>query len=425
MLDADEIELESGDLEISLAGDGAINKRTDGVVQLNYDSPAYSGAVVVHQGVLVAGSFQGFSPAPNALGLGETTILPGGTLVHGSADTQGGSFLLNSRLNLAGGDVGLTRTIAASRWDFNGSSRVSAPSRLLLFDPLGYDDIVASVVNFTKRLAMSANLAMLGEGTANLSGGLSLSGDVTLDAQAAAVTIGGTIIAADSGSGALRLRGPGAFTLPNQLGAGSPGPVILDIGAGSTARVAGNTQLTVDNNATLIVNGTLANAEPLIIKNGKLAGSGIVGNVNNQSGEVSPGNSIGVLTTGSYNQGPGGLLTMELLAGPPNTSDLIRANSATLAGTLHAVLASGGDKGVGTTFNLVIANTISISSLQLTTSGFDGFHPRLFVNQIVSGPDVGKQVLQLMLVPEPAGASLALIAAAALTALLRRRFAQV
>jgi uncharacterized protein (TIGR03382 family) len=30
-----------------------------------------------------------------------------------------------------------------------------------------------------------------------------------------------------------------------------------------------------------------------------------------------------------------------------------------------------------------------------------------------------------MLVPEPAGASLALIAAAALTALLRRRFAQV
>jgi autotransporter-associated beta strand protein len=418
--DADEYLLESGSLAMSLVGDGPMRKVGDGVVELECDSPNYTGAVTIERGVLhVAGI--SVRRTPQALGTGGVTILPGGTLIHASIGPAGATKLLNSKVNLAGGDVGVAISSAQAPWNFEGAWRVTAPSRLLLFDPQGRDEIAPAVVNVHDAVTLENNsaLSVLGSGVANFTTGIVAAGDATLSVDEGAATFG-SITAAPAG-GALRLRGPGAFTLPNQLGPGSPGPITLDIGAGSTAKVVGNTQLTVDNDATLIVNGTLANAEPLIIKNGTLAGSGVVGNVNNQSGEVSPGNSIGVLTTGSFNQGPGGLLTMELLAGPPNTSDLVRATSATLAGTLHAVLAPAGNKSVGTTFNLVIANTISISSLQLTTSGLGNFQPWLFVAPIVGGSDVGKQVLQLMLVPEPAGATLALMTTTAIAAVLRRR----
>lgn len=99
---------------------------------------------------------------------------------------------------------------------------------------------------------------------------------------------------------------------------------------------------------------------------GVLRGSGqVTGNVTNTSGTVAPGASPGRLTvTGSYVQGPGGRLLVEIAGTTPVTQfdQLVVTGAATLAGSLEVVTDPG--------FGPLISDEFEILTAASRTGGF-------------------------------------------------------
>jgi hypothetical protein len=412
-IDAESYELESGTLSISLTGNGTVRKLTDGVVELEYESPNFDGPIFVERGVLVAGSHLAVVSVPRALGNGETTILPDGILVHGAKLPSAGHMQLDAKLHLAGGDVGLGLATATTRWDFNGEWRITADSRLLLFDPFGNDEIrtpagiaATATVNLLQSVGISDNagLTMLGPGGVHFAGGLTIAGNVSLAAPEAAVHLSSVSAAVQAST--LHLRGGGAFEIPNTLAPGIGEEFTVEIAEGATASPSLG-DFTLAEGVTLNVNGQLANSDPLTVLGGTITGSGIIGNVINDNGEIAPGNSVGVLTVDNYEQGSAGVLSIELLGGPDASSDKLRADVANVSGTVNAMLAPGASVVAGNEFHILIADQILTGGLILQPFGFDG---RLDVITLSTGPDAGKQALRLLVVPEPTAGLLGAIA---------------
>jgi autotransporter-associated beta strand protein len=407
LLDAEEYLLESGNLTISLTGDGPMRKLSTGLVELSNDSAGYTGAITIEQGTLVAGS-NSVVRTPQALGQGETEIRDGGTLIHGSAGASG-FMQLNADLHLAGGDVGIWRSIAATRWDFEGDWRVSKPSRLLTFDPLGIDELGNVTVNVRGGVTLhdDAGLSVLGGGSVNLLGGVFVDGQSVISTEDSTVVL--PAVNAAQGGGSLRLDG-GRFSIPAKLNNDpNAGNLVLEIGPTAIAQLTTSASLVIGDGDTLVVNGSLSNTTPVILGGGTLQGVGKLGLVSNVQGEVAPGNSVGVLTTNIFNQSPGGLLTMEVFGGPGLLSDQLRTDVATLSGVLNAITAPGGQLVPGDVFTLVVGRQLTVNNLQLVT---DGIAAKLNVVTLQDGPDAGLQALQLTVIPEPA-ASLLFITALA------------
>jgi autotransporter-associated beta strand protein len=405
-IDANEVVLESGTSAVSYSGSGMIRKTTNGAAELDYDSPDFKGEVVVEQGTLIAGSHS-VVRSPLALGSGVTTINSGGTLVH-SAVTSVGSFMeLDAALDLAGGSVGIGSSISTTQWDFNGPWVVSVPSRLLLFDPLAQSEISLPTVNLRQSVALSAaaGLTILGQGTVNVLSGLIVSGDTSLDASESSIKL--SSISPTCSDAILHLRGAGSFEIPRNLSLIAGASLKVEIAADSTAHPAAGNPFNLNDGVTLIVNGHLNNTQPLIVNKGNIQGTGVIGDVMNNDGSLSPGNSIGVLTVGAYNQGSNGVANFELFGGPDNLSDQLRARTASLSGTLNVFLAPNAQVEYGETFDLLIANQVSVSNLQLHIDGLTG---RLDVVTVLGGADAGRRALQLTIIPEPSSLGLSLMA---------------
>jgi autotransporter-associated beta strand protein len=396
LIEADQYDFQSGRLCASLTGAGPMHKSTEGLVELDNDSPTYAGAITIDGGVLVAGGNRSVRIAPQALGLGETEIRSGGALIHGAASTDGYMYL-NAKLHLAGGDVGIISSITTSRWDFDGAWRVTAPSRLLTFDPHGEDDITGAVVNVRGAVTLQdqSKLTVLGDGSVNFLGGVNISGHSELSSPEAPIALSN--LAPATGGGTLLLSGAGRFLLPSSLTALPTAPLTLEIAPETLAGMPTSAP-SVMSDVHVIVNGRLFTDSPLELLGGELSGTGKLLDVTNDHGDVSPGNSVGTISMRHYVQGPQGTLNSELFGGPSHLSDLIRADAASLAGTIHAILASGAHVHSGDVFNLVVARDITANGLALFPEGFAG---RLQVVPLTSGPDAGLQALQLTIVPEP------------------------
>ncbi|MBI3419948.1 MAG: autotransporter domain-containing protein [Proteobacteria bacterium] len=188
-----------------------------------------------------------------------------------------------------------------------------------------------------------------------------------------------------SGAGGITIGSGGLLT---EIGTATYSGVISGAGAVSTA-TSGTWTLTgtntytgattVGSGTTLIDNGTIdSTVGGLTVNNGgTLMGTGTVtGDVTNH-GNVSPGNSIGTLTVGSYTQGSDGELNIEF-----NNSDidLITMNAAGLAdlnGTIDVIpVAAGGRYIRGTTQSFIIAgDNLSGPTLSGTFSNAPGPNP--------------------------------------------------
>jgi hypothetical protein len=118
----------------------------------------------------------------------------------------------------------------------------------------------------------------------------------------------------------------------------------------------------------------------------------------------------------SYTQTLLGTLAIEIGALGNDFVDIGQTGSggASLGGTIALSLLNGFDPGLGATFNILTADTITSNAI-LTGSTPSG---RTFAPMIVTGGD-GRQVLQAVVVPEPA--SLVFAAAASLWIMVRRR----
>ncbi|MEX0643475.1 MAG: hypothetical protein WD468_12280 [Pirellulales bacterium] len=404
-LDANEVVLESGNTNISFSGNGTMRKLTDGVAEVSYDSPNFMGSVIVERGTLVAGSRFSSVRSPQALGTGTATINSAGSLVHSAVDPSGVFMQLNTALHLAGGTVGIGTLSSASRWDFNREWLVTNKSRLLMFDPLANNEITLPTVNLlqTTTLADAAELSILGEGTLNFAGGVSITGDATLNVIESSANLSAISSIIDGGK--LHLSGGGTFQIPRVLTAATGKSLMIDVSSGATATPSAGSPFSIDDRISLSINGRLANTQPLILNGGTLQGGGTTGNVTNIEAIVSPGNSVGVLTVGVFNQGIAGGLHIELLGGPNHASDQLRAQTASLSGVVNAVLMPNAQIIVGDVFNVLIANQIQTSNLQLSTSGFNAL---LKVVNLTSGADAGRMSLQLTIVPEPLSIALLL-----------------
>ena len=409
-IDADQFTLESGTVSAPFAGTGILRKTTPGLVSLEVESTNFLGEVIIEEGLLLAGG-ESVRATPKALGKGRTTILPGGTLVHGSVLSGAGYMLLDADLDLAGGDVGLAVSIRTPRWDFNGDWSITAPSRFLMFDFSGRDNVsvptgerATPIVNVLQRVAISdsAGLTILGEGEFNFAAGVVVSGNTFVNVGDDGVALLNAFSAHTEGA-KLELQGMGVAALPSLLTNEGSGSLTIEVTSGATAGFSLRST-TIDEGVTLALNGHTTGRPFFVLDGGTLSGSRIHGIVNNRSGILSPGDGIGEVHLERIQQDSDGVLSVELLGGATPASDVIHARDATLSGLISLTLVDGSQVYPGDQFDLVIADTLSIQGLALATDGFLG---RLELVTPDAGARTEKTVLRLTVVPEP-GATLLL-----------------
>ena len=255
-------------------------------------------------------------------------------------------------------------------------SNVSAPSARLLVGSGGQANILAGSTTFGS-VDITGGL-LSGAGTLNVSTSLnqtggSLSGSgATLLAPAATTTLGAVAVnRALTNQGSLALNGSTLSALLTNSGG-----VSVSGSANANAGIQQNAGfVNVPSGQTLGVGGT-----GLVLAGGTLKGGGtIVGNVNNQTGVVSPGASPGILTiTGNYTQSPTGTLNVEIAGTTPGTQydQLIVSGTATLDGNLSVSLLSGFIPSAGNTFNVLqagsVSGTFASTSLPLSVSALYG-----------------------------------------------------
>lgn len=125
--------------------------------------------------------------------------------------------------------------------------------------------------------------------------------------------------------------------------------------------------VTVQNSGTLQVTGSL-NGAVLVAAGGTLMGTGSVGSVDS-SGTLAPGASIGTLTVnGNLNLRSGNTLQVEI--SPRAADKLAVSGSASLGGTLQ-VLPEVGSYTVGTSYDVITAQSVSGQFNTLATSNPD------------------------------------------------------
>jgi hypothetical protein len=125
------------------------------------------------------------------------------------------------------------------------------------------------------------------------------------------------------------------------------GKILTKTGAGTMAI----------NNRVTLAGGTVVGAQ------GTISGDGTIGgDVYNEGGTLSPGNSPGLMAiAGDYTQGDRGTLLIELagIAAGTNYDQLQVDGGALLDGTLEVALLDGFQPGLGDTFDILDFNTVS------------------------------------------------------------------
>jgi hypothetical protein len=234
--------------------------------------------------------------------------------------------------------------------------------------------------------------------------------------------------AAIGASGAFNLSGGTAAANILQFGnvsqtSGTPGTNVFTL-FGTGTLLAGSITIgnPAANNAFNFVGGSLSATTvniPLSNKGGMLDPATLVFGGDNITTVVA--SAIGTMTfsgANSYTQDANSVLSIDLA---PGANDFISIGSslpvanATLAGTIALRLADGFDPALGTRFSILTADSIvdDTTITGVTPSG------NMFASEITFAPD-GREVLDLIVVPEPATWSL-LAGAAALFGAKRRR----
>jgi outer membrane autotransporter protein len=231
-------------------------------------------------------------------------------------------------------------------------------------------------------------------GTYNLQGGSLTAGTVNLNLGGAFSQTGGNLNAAIfnqqggtvagalsnhgtfnyiSGTFSGRLLNYGAanfnadFTAANGLANYSA----MGIDAGRTVTLNGQG---LDNQGSLVVNGTLIGGGPLLnYTNGFLGGTGTLQGAFTNRGTVNPGNSVGTLNVeGSYTQTARGILQVEIASA--TSYDQLRVmgvpGTAILNGALTPTLLNGYRPQAGQVFGGVVSATGGISGAFSTLSNF-------------------------------------------------------
>ncbi len=416
--------LEIGDwIDVGGAGQGTLNINSGGTVHVQTAVTLGDTSTGVGHGI-VSGSGSsltgGYMFVGNS-GHGDLTINTGGSV------STPGSFSIGGN----SGSVGIVNV------DGIGSSlQATGPGGWMLVGDAGQGTLTitnGATVSVSGLLVIGRSWGGYGfppNGSVNISGGSSL--------QAGSLEVG------ESGIGFLTINGGSASAANIYLGSVSSGYGVITLnGAGSSLHSSGLIEVGVDGVGTLTANtlssitvgqqlliragctvdliggglmsvgnvgfATPASGSVLIGTGGDVGGNGtIIGAVVNNGGTVDPGFSPGALhITGSYTQGAGGTVHMQLGGASPGTGydQLFVSGDMQLAGLVKVDLINGFIPTLGETFNVFsIGGSFSDPTATFNFPGLPaGEH---FTTAFSAG------IFSLTVVPEPS--SLVLAAGAAL-----------
>jgi autotransporter-associated beta strand protein len=275
----------------------------------------------------------------------------------------------------------------------------------------------------------SQNLVKIGTGTLILTGANTYGVGTTVSAGTLQIGNGGTT--GNLGSGAVTNNAALVFNRSNNFSVSttiSGSGTVTKEGDGIMTLLGTNayTGNTIVNDGTLAVNGTASASAFTVNNGGTVIGTGTVGALTvANGGRIGPGNSPGILNTGTIDLQSGGILDIELNGATAGTGydQLNVTGSVTLAGQLSVtmgftpienslffiLLNDGSDAINGTFIGLADESVFNVSGQEFRISYFADRTGNTFTG----GNDVA-----LMAIPEP---STSLLAGFALTALLIRR----
>jgi autotransporter-associated beta strand protein len=361
----------------AISGNGGLTKIGAGLLTLSNNSNSYTGTTTISAGTVLI-------TANNALGSSSaaTTVAGGAILqVQGGISVPEAVTLAGTLQNLSGdntwaGTVGLgsgavlqvdagmltisgqvsggdltktgagTLTLSNSTNNYTGATSIMAGTLKAGVD-LGLSSASAVTVasgatldlnNFTVTIASLAGAGMV----AFLSSGI-----LTTGGNNASTTFSGVLTGGGSG-GSFRLikTGTGTFTL-----------------SGNSPSFIGPTSIT---GGTLLVTGSLANSAVFVFASATLAGTGTVGAVQVNDGNLSPGagpGMTGILTvngTVSFSAGARFVVEINGTAAGTGFDQLVVMGTVMAAGTLSATL--GFTPAVGASFTL-ISSTASVTGM--------------------------------------------------------------
>jgi outer membrane autotransporter protein len=311
----------------AISGTGGLTKIGGGTLTLS-GSSTYAGATALNVGTLQAA-------ATNAFAAGSAFTVAGGAVLNLASFNQSigslagaGSVTLGSATLTTGNDN--TSTTFSGVISGTGGLTKTGTGTLTLAGVntyLGATTINAGTlaVAADNNLGNAAGALAFGGGTLQYLAGFSSNRGVTLNAGGGTIdtngndaTLGGSI----GGVGGLTKTGAGALTVSG---------------------ISSYSGATTVNAGTLAVNGSIANSAVTVNSGATLAGTGTVGATTiNSGGTFAPGNSPGTMTVqGNLAFQSGALYLVQVNPSTASSTSVTSGGSATLAGTVQAVFASG------------------------------------------------------------------------------------
>ena len=356
------------------------------------------------------------------------------------AKSGAGTWVLSGANTYSG-----TTTLSAGTLVVGNNSALGTGTLALAGGSLQGDGTARSLAN---NLSLTANSSVAGNSALTFNGTLTNTATATLTiANTGATAFGAINLTNSSTARTLTFDVGGTATVAGVIANGTGIGSFTKIGAGSLTLSGASTYTgaTAVNAGTLRVNGSLANTAVTIAGGATLGGSGTIAGGITLNGRLSPGNSPGLLTTGSetWNTGSSYVWQASAVNGLAGTGwDQVKINGTldltqlASVGSFTLSLASLGlDNTAGNVSDFNDASNYSFAFLT-TTGGVNGFDAAKFTldTSAFSNPFRGTWSVGLsgdghtlnlnyaMAVPEP-GTTAALIATLALGAavILRRR----
>lgn len=240
----------------SADGTATLTKASSDTLNLNGNNTGFLGTTTISAGTLSVDT-----------ALGGTVIINGGSFI--GAGAAGSHVQNNGGTQTVDGNQSGTTTVSGGTTDVGSGGTLSGPTNV-------------------------------GSGNLNVQSGGTVSGSLT--------QTGGTVTVESGGqtTGGIAVNG-GSFTVQNGGSASSTGTGGISISGGAAFNLNGGAQITgngvIHVGGTFIANGTMAPGSTTSVDNGGLLKStGTTGFVEAHSGgTVSPGNSVGTMSTGGAN----------------------------------------------------------------------------------------------------------------------------
>ena len=310
---------------------------------------------------------------------------------------MGNNDLLTNASLLTGGEFTLANPITVS-----GGTAASSGYTLTMGGATDNTSTFAGAVTLQNDLTISQVQTTAGHA-------LNLAGAISGTAAGTGMNNNGTPITSPNNTGiqTVNFVGPGLMSVSGVISNGD-GTVAVNINGGTTLFAAANTYTgaTNVNAGTLLVNGSIGGSTITVNNGGTLGGNGTLSAVNVAfGGSIAPGNSTGILNSGSFDLQTGGLLSIELggLNAGVDYDQLNVAGGVSLAGDLQLSLLNNFSFVMGDRFFVIVNdgndpvigsfananNRISVGGVE-----FDVFYSGdSLSNQTLGGNDVVLQVV--------------------------------